>query len=48
PRLITVIGVKDIVIVDTKDALLVTTAAHAQRVKNIVETIRQTGDEDVL
>lgn len=48
PRLITVIGVKDVVIVDTKDALLVTTAAHAQRVKNIVETIRQTGDDDVL
>ncbi|PTW91265.1 mannose-1-phosphate guanylyltransferase [Microbacteriaceae bacterium MWH-Ta3] len=47
-RLITVIGVKDIVIVDTPDALLVTTAAHAQRVKGIVETIRQTGDDDVL
>jgi mannose-1-phosphate guanylyltransferase len=47
-RLISVIGVKDIVIVDTPDALLVTTSAHAQRVKNIVEQIRHSGDDAVL
>lgn len=47
-RLISLIGVKDIVVVDTPDALLVTTAAHAQRVKNIVEQIRQSGDDTVL
>jgi mannose-1-phosphate guanylyltransferase len=47
-RLISLIGVKDIVVVDTPDALLVTTAAHAQRVKNIVEQIRQSGDDAVL
>lgn len=47
-RLISVVGVKDIVIVDTDDALLVTNAANAQRVKNIVESIRRTGAEDVL
>jgi mannose-1-phosphate guanylyltransferase len=47
-RLISLVGVKDIVVVDTPDALLVTTAAHAQRVKNIVEAIRESGDGDVL
>lgn len=47
-RLISLIGVKDIVVVDTPDALLVTTAAHAQEVKNIVELIRESGDGDVL
>jgi mannose-1-phosphate guanylyltransferase len=47
-RLIAVVGVKDIVIVDTEDALLVTNAANAQRVKSIVESIRRTGSDDVL
>lgn len=47
-RLISVVGVKDIVIVDTDDALLVTNAANAQRVKSIVESIRRTGADDVL
>lgn len=47
-RLISVVGVKDIVIVDTDDALLVTNSANAQRVKHIVETIRRTGADDVL
>lgn len=47
-RLISVVGVKDIVIVDTDDALLVTNAAHAQRVKHLVESIRRTGADDVL
>jgi mannose-1-phosphate guanylyltransferase len=47
-RLISLIGVKDIVVVDTPDALLVTTAAHAQRVKDIVEQIRQSGDDTLL
>jgi mannose-1-phosphate guanylyltransferase len=32
-RVITLLGVEDIVVVDTGDALLVTTRAHAQRVK---------------
>lgn len=47
-RLISVVGVKDIVIVDTPDALLVTNSANAQRVKSIVESIRAMGANDVL
>ena len=47
-RLIALIGVADIVVVDTPDALLVTTAEHAQRVKNAVDSLKRNGDTDVL
>ena len=47
-RIISVIGVKDIVIVDTDDALLVTTSEHAQRVKGVVDALKLTGRGDVL
>ena len=47
-RVISVIGVKDIVIVDTPDALLVTTSEHAQRVKGVVDALKLTGRGDVL
>jgi mannose-1-phosphate guanylyltransferase len=48
PRVISVIGVKDIVVVDTADALLVTTTEHAQRVKGVVDALKLTGRSDVL
>lgn len=47
-RTIAVIGVKDIVIVDTPDALLVTTIANAQKVKTVVDALRLAGRDDVL
>lgn len=47
-RLITLIGVEDIVVVDTADALLVTTSAHAQRVKSVVDALKLSGSTDVL
>ena len=47
-RLIALIGVEDIVVVDTPDALLVTTAEHAQRVKDAVNSLKENGDTDVL
>lgn len=47
-RLVALIGVEDIIVVDTPDALLVTTKEHAQRVKNLVDALRTTGHEDVL
>ncbi|MGL5829896.1 MAG: sugar phosphate nucleotidyltransferase, partial [Angustibacter sp.] len=43
-RLIAVLGVEDIVVVDTPDALLVTTRAHAQSVKSIVEALGERPD----
>jgi len=47
-RLISLIGVTDIVVVDTPDALLVTTTAHAQRVKAVVDALKVSGSNDVL
>lgn len=47
-RVISLIGVKDIVVVDTPDALLVTTSEHAQRVKSVVDALKVTGSTDVL
>ena len=47
-RVIALIGIKDVVIVDTGDALLVTTKQHAQRVKGAVDALKASGDTDVL
>lgn len=47
-RLISLIGVTDIVVVDTADALLVTTTANAQRVKSVVDALKLSGRNDVL
>ncbi len=47
-RVISLIGVKDIVVVDTEDALLVTTTEHAQRVKQVVDALRLSGRSEVL
>ncbi len=47
-RMISLIGVSDIVVVDTPDALLVTTTANAQRVKAVVDALKLSGRTDVL
>ena len=47
-RTIALVGVKDIVVVDTPDALLVTTTANAQKVKAVVDALRVAGRDDVL
>jgi len=47
-RVISLIGVQDIIVVDTEDALLVTTSEHAQRVKGVVDALKLTGRGDVL
>ncbi|GAA5038873.1 mannose-1-phosphate guanylyltransferase [Microbacterium fluvii] len=47
-RVISLIGVKDIVVVDTPDALLVTTSENAQRVKGVVDALKLTGHGEVL
>ena len=39
--MIAVIGIPDAVVVRTRDALLVTTREHAQRVKEVPETLKQ-------
>lgn len=47
-RLISLIGVEGIVVVDTPDALLVTTTANAQRVKSVVDALKLSGRNDIL
>ncbi|MCW2796375.1 mannose-1-phosphate guanylyltransferase [Nocardioides sp.] len=46
-RTIAVIGLEDIVVVDTPDAVLVTTRARAQDVKEIVAALKETGRADL-
>lgn len=47
-RVIALIGVEDVVVVDTPDALLVTTKSHAQQVKDAVNALKAHGQTDVL
>ncbi|GAA1741361.1 mannose-1-phosphate guanylyltransferase [Microbacterium paludicola] len=47
-RTIAVIGVEGLIVVDTADALLVTTSEHAQRVKSVVGALQESGRDDVL
>lgn len=40
-RMVTVLGLPDVVVVDTPDAVLVTTREHAQRLKSVVDAVGQ-------
>jgi mannose-1-phosphate guanylyltransferase len=46
-RLVAVLGLDDVVVVDTPDALLVTTRSRAQDVKAIVDHLKRTSREDL-
>ena len=46
-RVISVVGLDDIVVVDTPDALLVTSRNRAQDVKQVVQRLRQDGRSDL-
>lgn len=43
-RVVAVVGLQDVVVIDTDDALLVTTTARAQDVKTIVARLEQAGE----
>ncbi|WP_265520911.1 mannose-1-phosphate guanylyltransferase [Oerskovia flava] len=47
-RVVTVLGLDDVVVVDTPDALLVTTRARAQQVKGMVDAVRERGLDELL
>ena len=47
-RLVAVVGLDDVVVVDTPDALLVTTKARALEVKDVVDALRAAGRTDLL
>ncbi|MBI5160651.1 MAG: mannose-1-phosphate guanylyltransferase [Micrococcales bacterium] len=44
-RVVAVVGLDDVVVVDTPDALLVTRTEHAQRVKQVVDRLKSTRPE---
>ena len=46
-RMIAVIGIPDAVVIDTGDAVLVTTLEHAQRVKDVVAELKESGRSDL-
>ncbi|HET7399819.1 MAG TPA: sugar phosphate nucleotidyltransferase [Intrasporangium sp.] len=47
-RLVAVLGLADVVVVDTPDALLVTTCSRAQDVKKVVDALVEQGRSDLL
>ncbi|QBR91977.1 mannose-1-phosphate guanylyltransferase [Nocardioides euryhalodurans] len=47
-RVVAVVGLDDVVVVDTPDALLVTTREHAQQVKDVVAGLRESGHDGLL
>lgn len=47
-RQIALVGVEDLVVVDTEDAVLVTTRARAQDVKAVVDALRAAGRADLV
>jgi len=46
-RMVAIIGIDDVVVVDTPDALLVTTRSRAQEVKHVVARLKESGREDL-
>ncbi len=47
-RLIAIVDVDNIVVVDTNDALLITTKSRAQSVKKVVERLKEEGKDELL
>ncbi len=46
-RLVVVVGMKDVIVVDTKDAVLVMDKKHSQQVKLVVEKLKSSGRAEV-
>ncbi len=47
-RMVALLGVKDLVVVETADALLITTRGRSQDVSKLVHAIHQSGREDLI
>ncbi|RBP68075.1 mannose-1-phosphate guanylyltransferase [Brevibacterium sanguinis] len=48
PRTVAIVGLEDLVVVDTEDVLLITSRSHAQDVKKAVSAAGERGLEDLL
>ena len=42
-RLVAAIGIQDLVVIDTPDALLICSRSHSQDVKRVVEALKRSG-----
>ena len=47
-KLVAAVGVKDLVVVETADALLIVGREHAQQVSRLVQELEKKGREDLL
>jgi len=47
-KVVTLVGVQDLVVVETADALLVASKEHSQEVKDVVDQLARDGREDLL
>ena len=47
PR-VAVVGIEDVVVIDTPDAVLVTTRSRAQDVKDVVDALKAQGRTDLI
>ncbi|MEJ2543562.1 MAG: hypothetical protein P8Y99_05795 [Calditrichaceae bacterium] len=47
-KIVTAVGVENLVVVDTEDALLICKKDESQKVKELVETLKQKGLEKYL
>ncbi len=47
-KLVAMLGVDDLIVVDTPDALLVTRKTHAQRIKEIINRLERDGKDELL
>lgn len=48
PRLVTLVGVDNLIVVDVGDALLVTTRDHAEQVRDLVALLGSSGQQDLM
>ena len=47
-KLVSLIGVNDLIVIDTRDVLLICNKGDSQKVKDVVKYLKQKGDERVL
>jgi len=47
-KLVALLGVKDLIVVDTPDALLIASRGHAQRVGDLVKRLEKSGRDELL
>jgi len=47
-KMVVLVGVDDLVVVETDDALLITTRSRSQDIGKVVKTLSETGQEELI